>query len=376
MRPARALVVLVMVALCATPAAADRRSDAEARRLFLAGNRAFDEGRYSDALAAYRASNELVPRASTVYNIASCRDRLGDAEGAVTVYRRFIELAGTGNADLRARADERLAILVPSLRLAVPVMSSPPGAAVRVDASESVAGYTPASLQLSPGEHELHVSAPHHRAASVKVVVVPGTPAHAEVNLEPLATVTITAEPPDATIEIIGEQMGTGRLTADVPPGRQRVTVSHRDYRTTTVELEAVVDAPLSQHVTLEPNIPIVVAQPERQSRGGGLRTAGLVTSVAGGLALGFAAQQAFAASGRSDDAQRAASRGMFDAGALDDALAAQTRMYIFTGVGVAALATGGVLFWMGHRQASDTATALVPAVGQGAIGLVVGGRL
>ena len=87
-----------------------RKSKADEKRakeLFAVGNKAFDEARYKEALASYKASYGLVPRPSTAYNIAQCHDFLGESEQALVEYQRFLSLPG-GKPDLIADAQARV----------------------------------------------------------------------------------------------------------------------------------------------------------------------------------------------------------------------------------------------------------------------------
>ena len=70
-----------------------RASKAKAKRLFVQGSKAFSEGRYADGLASFRASYSQVERPRTLYNIATCQDRLGQVEAAYVDYKRFEKVA-------------------------------------------------------------------------------------------------------------------------------------------------------------------------------------------------------------------------------------------------------------------------------------------
>lgn len=87
-----ALTCLLLFAFIAVPASAqeDVRSVAEARSVFEAGQVAFDDGRYSDALGYFQRSYALSHLPELLFNIALCQDRLRDDDAAVASYRRYI----------------------------------------------------------------------------------------------------------------------------------------------------------------------------------------------------------------------------------------------------------------------------------------------
>lgn len=72
-------------------AAAAPVDDGEARSLFEAGQAAFSDGRFEDALARWRESYELTEHPELLYNIATSLDRLGRLEEAMDEYEAFLE---------------------------------------------------------------------------------------------------------------------------------------------------------------------------------------------------------------------------------------------------------------------------------------------
>ncbi|HEU4539185.1 MAG TPA: tetratricopeptide repeat protein [Polyangiaceae bacterium] len=105
---------------------------AQAASLRARGNKAFDEGHYVDALAAYEASAKRVPPdAALSFNLAHTYERLGRYADALAFYLRFQEGASAEQLARVSNLDQRLARLrgkVTVLRVNVNV----PGARVRV----------------------------------------------------------------------------------------------------------------------------------------------------------------------------------------------------------------------------------------------------
>ncbi len=64
--------------------------DREARSLFQAGQDAFSDGRFEEALASWREAYALTEHPELLYNIATSLDRLGRLEDAAAGYRAFL----------------------------------------------------------------------------------------------------------------------------------------------------------------------------------------------------------------------------------------------------------------------------------------------
>ena len=100
---------------------------------------------------------------------------------------------------------------------------------------------------------------------------------------------------------------------------------------------------------------------------GRGLRIAGLVSGGVGLVALGAALHYGIEAKKASDaisENREGWTDGLLDR--YDEGESAETRMFILTGVGAAALATGGVLYYLGWRAGRAEVVPITPA-GRGA---------
>lgn len=65
--------------------------DAEARAMFEAGQLAFADGRYEDALEMFTRAHRQAGRVELLYNIGLCHDRLGHDAEAAQAYRDYLE---------------------------------------------------------------------------------------------------------------------------------------------------------------------------------------------------------------------------------------------------------------------------------------------
>jgi len=107
---ALAIVSAALLVLAAAPALAqESRTETEARRVFEAGEVAFSDGRYADALGYFKRAHELSQRPALLFNIALCADRLRDDDAAIDAYQRYLEEVPL--ATNRREVDDRLEAL-------------------------------------------------------------------------------------------------------------------------------------------------------------------------------------------------------------------------------------------------------------------------
>jgi hypothetical protein len=105
------------------------------------------------------------------------------------------------------------------------------------------------------------------------------------------------------------------------------------------------------------------------------MRIAGLATGGAGVVALGIGVIYGLQAQSLSSEASDWTT---FDRKRNDEGKADERNMFVFTGIGAAALVAGGVLYYLGHRaeQPADAGTvSFIPGVGPTGITLTAAGR-
>jgi tetratricopeptide (TPR) repeat protein len=100
----RGLVIAVLLALAA-PLHAE--PVAEARDHFERGARAYELGDYRRAIAEYRASYELAPRALLLYDLGQAYRKLGELERALQAYRQYLARSPSGRYRDAAAAQAR-----------------------------------------------------------------------------------------------------------------------------------------------------------------------------------------------------------------------------------------------------------------------------
>jgi tetratricopeptide (TPR) repeat protein len=100
--------VMALVLLCGMPAttsaaprkgtpsakapAKDPKKEKQARGEFEKAERAFNLGRFQEALTGYRAAYDSLPLPAFLFNIAQCYRNLGDGEQAIFFYQRYLSL--------------------------------------------------------------------------------------------------------------------------------------------------------------------------------------------------------------------------------------------------------------------------------------------
>jgi hypothetical protein len=166
----------VCLALCAASSARAQTSDrASAEALFRAGRQANARGDYATACQRFEESNRLDPAIGTVFNLANCREKLGQLASAWQRYQEAIQKLPTGDERI-AIATQRVAALeakLPKLTLTLPD-SAPKGALILKDGVELGSGSLGVELPVDPGEHVLIVRAPDHEDRTVSVTLAEG----------------------------------------------------------------------------------------------------------------------------------------------------------------------------------------------------------
>lgn len=196
------LVVLSLCLACASAVAAQAPSASEtaaARSLFEQGLRAVEEQRWQDALDAFQRSYGLVPRASTLLNIASAQSELGLFVEAMESYRTFLAEADGRAARYREEAESALAALEPRVaQVSLRVPDIEPGDELLLDGRPLPAVALEVTLPMNPGSHRLVVQRDGQEIGSAELVLVEGEERGLEMALHPIASPVIEAEEIDA----------------------------------------------------------------------------------------------------------------------------------------------------------------------------------
>jgi tetratricopeptide (TPR) repeat protein len=97
--------------------------DKQAQVLFDNGRGLYNEGQYSDAIAAWERAYALSPRPLILFNIANAYERDGQIQKAIDVLNRYRAFAAAGEGDVILR---RIRNLEDRVAKQVPVIEMPP----------------------------------------------------------------------------------------------------------------------------------------------------------------------------------------------------------------------------------------------------------
>jgi PEGA domain len=277
MRATTAIAWVVVLALTAA-AHADEGSREDARRLFLAGRQAFQEGRLDVAASSFEAAYRLQPLPALLWNLGQTYQRefvIGQdpkkLARAIDSYRRYLNEAPNGAN--RDEATRLLTELVPVLaRLAPeqmgarqPVVAPPPPVKTEImvvteapAATVALDGAAPAAAPLlatvKVGEHRALVEAPGFFPAEVKVTAVDGRLVVGEARLIAQPARLKLVGDRGARVAIDGKQVGRLPLDAlELTAGKHAVAVTARGHDAFARDVQLERGAELSLRAPLAP---------------------------------------------------------------------------------------------------------------------------
>ncbi|WP_437554895.1 hypothetical protein WME97_22935 [Sorangium sp. So ce367] len=303
-RAARLCAIGIGLAAAIAGGRAARAEDkAGAVALFREAGALVDAGQASRACPKYEESLRLYDSVNTRYFLADCYERIGKMASA---WAHFLEVAArvhaSGDRVKEAKARERAAAVQPKVsRLSVVVeAASTPGLEVKRDGTPVGPGQWGVPMPVDAGAHVIQASAPGKRAWTAQVEVKPG---------------------------------GV----------------------TSTLVVRALEDDPASSDAG------------DAGGAGGGRRMIALVTAGAGVVAVGVGAGLGFAAKSRFDESRPFCNGDRCDRRGMDIRGSAVARANVATvvfGVGLAAIAGGGVLWLTAKSSTQGASLAISPAVG------------
>jgi hypothetical protein len=325
-RPMRTWVwmPLVIVALAAGPAAAGDKAAAEAA--FLQGRGLMKAKKYVEACTAFEKSQQLDAEFGTEYNLARCYEQVGRLASAWTAYRELAQR--DTNPGRRTDSARRASGLAPRLTKLLVSVRDPVDGLVVTRNGEVVTASVGIESPVDPGDYEIAASAPGYAAWSIKV----------------------SAAKEGGTVQVTVPALD--KKTAAPPPPPDKVV------------------PPRPHHTTPLPGGPAVVGKTSSGSSG---KVIGLSVGGAGVLATGVGLYFGYRASSKWSDAQAlcpgpsgaecpdAATKTMAD-DLSSSAKTAGNVSTVLVGVGVAAVATGVVLYVTAPRHGpAEHALRIVP---------------
>jgi hypothetical protein len=212
---ASALVVLVL--LGAAPAVhADDVAEAKAR--FRRGAELYRASRWREAIAEFEAAYRLKPHGAIHFNVAQCRERLGEWAGALRGYHDYLREVPDAKDRAAVQAsirgiEERLAAVGVQALL---VYSDPPGAEVRLDGRPR--GTTPLHVVLPPGSYRLALALDGYEGAAEEVALAAAASRAVEVVLRPASVAARSRAPASAPDLAVAKPPAPGAPLAPTLP--------------------------------------------------------------------------------------------------------------------------------------------------------------
>jgi len=197
-------LLLTGPALAAPPPALEGLSKPEKAKLLgelRAGNQAYDDGQYAEALKAYERGLAHADLPELHYRKALCFERLGLIDEGVAAYRAYLKAAP--NAPDKRRVESEIARLasesVARQRGRVRVLTLPAGADIRLNGPDGQAlGSAPLGTSLPVGEVTLHLTLKGHHPVTRRLLVRGGETTVLELTLQPATPPPAALPPPPA----------------------------------------------------------------------------------------------------------------------------------------------------------------------------------
>lgn len=209
--------------------AAQRKLERAAKQRFLRGTRAYNVGRYREALRHYQAAAALIWRPSLAYNIALCHDKLKEPNQAIINLRRY--LVSKPPKVWAERTRRMIRRLMKQARITVRVTSFPSGAAVYVAGkAKGVRGRTPATLILKPGRYTMLVEATGHEPLRKRVRVEVGGRNYFDFQLKRRSALKVATSVAGALVSIDDGPATLAPVRRVVKAGRHRILVRREGY--------------------------------------------------------------------------------------------------------------------------------------------------
>lgn len=192
------IAAAALVLLLASPARAQSAADrAQAEALFQEGLTLFDAQKFEEACVRFEQSQKKDPKLSTLFNLATCHEKIGRTASA---WQEFNEAAGAaekrGDAERASAAREAKARLDGTLsKVRILRQGEPAQVSILVDGEPFDPALLGIELPYDKGEHRYEVSAEGYETlrAPFRVQVGPST---TTITIPPLAKASAATPPP------------------------------------------------------------------------------------------------------------------------------------------------------------------------------------
>ena len=138
----------------AAPAPAVDEAQVKAKEHYTNGKALYEKGSYADAMAEFQTAYDLKPHPSVLKSIGECQVQIGDIPGAVATFEKYLaDPAASKKDEVQAKIVE-----IKAMMARVDISSVPTGAGITVDGAVTDK-VTPATIELTPGEHTIVLNA-------------------------------------------------------------------------------------------------------------------------------------------------------------------------------------------------------------------------
>ena len=170
-----------------------------------------------------------------------------------------------------AEVGQRVSVVAKLTRIVgvLDVAGEPVGAEIRIDTSDApVVGRLPAVIEVPPGAHTLHLTAPGRRNLQLPVNVEARSRGKVQARLEVLTgAVVVDADEVGALIEIDGQAAGfVPAVLNDVPVGRHTIRVSRPGFRPVLQTIVVATDTRIVINAALRPAYEVTAASRNAES--------------------------------------------------------------------------------------------------------------
>ena len=193
MRPSRLLAIVLLVGLAAHARADDV---ADAKAYYKEGTQLYKAGNYRGAITAFENAYRKKPHGAIHYNIAQCREKLGEWPAAIRSYTDYLrELPDAKDrpavlATIRG-LEQKLAATGVQVLL---VYSDPLGAELRID--DKPRGTTPVHVVLPPGQYSVSLHREGYAIAMRDVTLGATASVVVDVQMRAAAATPVPLPPP------------------------------------------------------------------------------------------------------------------------------------------------------------------------------------
>lgn len=243
-------VMCVVVASVSTPSVAAPSADEHHER----GVRAFNAGKYEDAVTEFKAAMAIRPTARTALYMGNAYLELGELQQAKEAFELVLKLEP--NHPKRRELESLIRSIDARTEVKVHVESTPPGATIYVDGEAGGArGTTPADLNVTIGKHVVSVAKDGFATESREVVLKVGEPARFDFTLSGKGCeIAMSAKgAADARASVDGAEGVALPAKILVKPGDHKVTFAGPTWQPRTLPLSCDGFTPGPLETSLEP---------------------------------------------------------------------------------------------------------------------------